>query len=205
MAEDDSELVKAAYEGWLSPAKALELFYRHDWRWDTAVKAIGTRIQNGLVATITRHIVYPNGEKDDYIMLKQEAWAKYWHPTASHDFWKTGDVQLRDSGYGDDKRASLFGVKFDPAGIRAMLPLSGDDQPEQTETQKSELKPLPKAEAEKFARAILSEWPQASQDWAHEKAMLFFPEHTMSRAQFRIIFRAIQGPKNRGKSPKNGN
>jgi hypothetical protein len=64
---------------------------------------------------------------------------------------------------------------------------------------------LSKIEAEKFCRAILAGWPDTTEENAHAKSLLFFPDKKVPRDWFRPIFRAIRGPKKRGPAAKSAN
>ncbi len=137
MAGDDSSEITAAlaakYTGWIPPPEAVALFLEQGWQWDTTVKAIGARMHSGLVETMARHVVTPEGERMEYVVLKHEFLAKYWAPGYNRDFWKTGDVAISGggtTGYGDDRlMLSLFSVRFDPEGIHAMLPAKASQNP----------------------------------------------------------------------------
>ena len=128
-------------------------------------------------------------------------------PDGASDFWRTGyleawipkgdrDYSLPDIG----NWLRIYGVRFWAPDIneqpdsQVSAALNPADQDERAQ--------LPKPEAERFCRAILTEWPQATQDWAFEKAQLFFPDHKFARDWFRLILRSIRGHTKRGKKPK---
>ena len=210
MAEDDSEERARLHTAWMSPRDALKLCYAEGWDWSTTVATIGTRMKSGLIDTMARHVAQPGKDRLEYVLLKHEFWRDYWSPTSDHDFWKTGDIEIRGgrvTGYGDDRvKVSFFGVKFDPDAIRAMLPATGESTlptPQREIAVEDRQRQLASGDAEKFSRAILAGWPDATEEWAREKALLFYPEHKIPRDWFRDIFRAIRGPKKRGKQPKN--
>ena len=65
--------------------------------------------------------------------------------------------------------------------------------------------PASKADIERFCRGILAGWGQdVTQDWAYEKAVLFFADKKVARDAFRSILRSIRGPMKPGKRGKTG-
>lgn len=121
-------------------------------------------------------------------------------------FWKTGDLVVPDIRDGVVHRGSqrYFDIRLDPASFSgAPLPtvILELEAPAKAPTQGAPA-PISKAEAERFCRAILAGWPDAGQDWAYEKAQLFFPDHKVARDFFRSILRSIRGSTRPGKKPK---
>ncbi|AVA13591.1 hypothetical protein C3E99_06810 [Sphingopyxis sp. MG] len=145
----------------------------------------------------------------EYGKLGAFLWKTNSEPKEYENFWKSGTHTLTRpiDPYRTDNRYPIecFGIRLDPAGIDTILRDSGASTDGEPREQKPPSSPLSDAEARRFAAAIVAGWPEASQDWAHEKAQLFFPDKSISRDNFRVIFRAIQGPKTPGKTKKTGN
>lgn len=130
-----------------------------------------------------------------------------------HFFWLTGDLSVETSPAlnlkGTVNRDRFFDVRFDPTSFSGQPPVQIEVEDEiqgNSASQDSDIqipKPqLAKSEAERFCRALIAGWPDASQDFAHGKAQLFFPDHKVPRDWFRGILRSIQGPKKPGKPGK---
>lgn len=123
-------------------------------------------------------------------------WAVNDEPEWQELFWKTGTHTLtRPDWPNSSKRLKVdcFGIRFDPAGIDAILEDSGlfessempIDPAAPPAAAGADAKPLPTGEAERVSKLILGIWGK-------------------SRDPFLKIFRAIRGEKKRGKSALNG-
>lgn len=123
-------------------------------------------------------------------------------PNAEADFWETGyhffTLPETVGGSGVQGTIELFGVRFGWVRGRSEHNTKAVDQP-------SQLTPLPKAEAERVAKAILEIWTgTVTESRAVELAKGMCPNHRVSRDPFLEIFRAIRGTKKPGKPPSNG-
>jgi hypothetical protein len=210
MAGVESDNNKALWEGWVSPSVAIDSIRRRDLLFETAVRTIGERIKAGLVRVIAQTVVgAASDDRRSYAEIGERIWG-HWDPLENYDFWRTGDLQIYRAGvtgYGDQTvLASLFGVRFEPAGIAALLPAgsvvaTARDEPASARSKALPRTPLSKTEAERFCRAIIAGWPDATQDWAHAKALLFYPENDVPRDWFRSILRSMRPEKRPGRLP----
>lgn len=224
------DLSEDELETWLRPNEALS---RLPEGWDDRTKrrAILGRISIGHIHCGAKTCVVQSSRRSNIdrratCRVGDHLWLDPWSCHAE-DLWTIGDLRFDNSPplelvylfvdgvpQPNDPEiitVSYTGVRLDPVSYRRAfdLPSLAGPEPEAkappNDQSADTKKPLPTAEAERFAKAVIAGWPQATQDWAHRKAALFFPDQTIGREQFRHIFRAIQGPKTRGKPPKNSN
>ena len=118
-------------------------------------------------------------------------------------FWATGDQTFEFPG---ESTHRFLDIRFPPdwfAGspdIEHPGTASGESPSEQSDDDRP---PLSRADAEKFCKAVLAGWGDSvTQDWAFDKAVLFFPEKKVTRDAFRSILRSIRGPMKPGKRGK---
>jgi hypothetical protein len=122
---------------------------------------------------------------------------------AEHLFWDQNTLVVEDlgtTGYGSGPTQRYFGIRFDPRD--GYLDPTPSVQPANAIQAVARGSDLSRDEAERFSRAILAGWPGSTRAFAHEKALLFFPEHKVPRDWFYDIFSLIRGPKNPGPQPK---
>lgn len=195
------------YERWLPPAVAIKML-EPILSEASAKEEIYSRLCGGEIECVARTANWHHQrsvEIKDFGRLGSFIWQLN-KPRAFELIWRTGTHKLGRPLHPSSSTqfpVECFGIRFNPEGVSAVLRDSGVglSVAESSETHKPK-KPLSHADAETFAKAIIAGWPQASQDWAHEKLALFYPDHTIGREAFRRIFRAIQGPKTRGKAAK---
>ena len=192
---------------WIGANEAATHIKSHFFDRHAAQKCLVQRAAASLIATRCRRMKFvarrPNAYRPDRdnCAISHEFWERFEiNNLRSVENWIAGDFGL---SYGD-VNTLIFGAEFCFEDVQSIIPqkrpaVAGiGDKPAQPDRGS----PLSEADAKRFASAIISGWPDASQDWAHEKALLFFPDRAISRDKFRAIFRAIQGPKNRGKPTK---
>ena len=220
---DESDNAEADWKGWLTPKQALDLYVACGQIQETGARQIADRLAIGVIRSIAQYVVDAKSARREFQRLPDTYWRGF-APLADSHFWDTGDrsiwrrVVVSSSqawmGRSTDqvRDAALYGVRFDPAPIRALLQIATPTQEMPSAEQSAKAvaaiergAPLSRAEAEKFSKAILHGWPGATEEWVYEKALLFFPDRRVARDPFRVIFRAIRGPKKRGKQPKNIN
>lgn len=192
MAEGDSRAEEALYAGWITPSAALQLFHDRGWGWGTSVRAIGTRIRNGLIPTIAGQVVQQGEDRIDFILLKHSFWKEFWQPTDSHDFWKTGDITISvDHGYGNGNDVSFFGVRFDPGGIANLLPPVAIDHAPVADP----VEPEDRSSKPALSDVMLARWaelfnetnPHASEAKARTAVEAMFPDKYVTRSRLRRV------------------
>lgn len=151
------------------------------------------------------------GAVQPFVRISAGAWRRAGQSEQFY-FWKTGHLVVQGTEKTDDyggvltrEKERYFNIRFDPASFSGRPPPPEDHAPEAAKTKLAlpeELPPLSKAEAERFCKAIVVGWPEATQDWAYEKAQLFFPGNKVTRDRFRSILRSIRGPMKPGKRGK---
>lgn len=195
---------------WISPLEALDV---SDIRMaeDHEIWAITERLRAGQIIAVAR----TGSMRADlagvvpFVKIWPGAWRRM-TPTDEHYFWRTGDLSVEaapaDYLKGLGHRDRYFNIRFDPASFSANPPpplaLNGPDPTAQEAVDQfpeMDLPQLSKSDAERFCRAILAGWPEAGQDFAHAKAILFFPDRRIPRDWFRRILRSIRGPTKPGK------
>lgn len=196
---------------WIAAAEAVLMLKEHfGTNVDTQSRLIHRAAASMIATRCVRmkfgtHDAYRHVPERDNCFVSHEFWEAFeeYGLRATED-WVAGDFGV----YKDRAVTSIFGVEFCAEDVQKIVPRfrSSNDASVTNEVasvgQIDRSSPLSEADAQRFAKAIIAGWPEASQDWAHEKALLFFPDRTISRDNFRAIFRAIQGPKNRGKPRK---
>lgn len=205
--EGEGTLSEAEFYSWLTPRDALARIGVTRLN-PTTCNAITARVQGGLLR-IAAEVRQRNGTDSIAFWIVPPGLWQSDPPSWNEAFWNTGDyAALHQSYRGSDARFQLFGIRFEPAGIERFMRAAGLLTEEAPSPPKPEpvkdLPPLSTAEAERFCRAILLGWPDCSQDFAHEKAVLFYPENKVSRDWFRSILRSIRGHTKPGKKPKTG-
>ena len=141
-------------------------------------------------------------DRPKWVELDPWIW-KLSSPSADADFWETGyfhiEVPATAGRTGSQGSFELFGVRFGWARTRSEPEAQADEVQSQQQT------PLPKAEAERVAKAILEVWTgTVTETRAVELARGMCPDHKVSRDPFLEIFRAIRGNKKPGKPASNG-
>lgn len=207
---EDSEGVKEAFLTWLSPRAALERL-KEIGNSSECRRALLDRCRSGLLMAGAATYVKTGrsgGETSEYVVVPRSVWQEH-APTLHDDFWNTGSLHWGSLRYNSDTQYAVYGVRFDPAGIAKMLTDAGLDVPSEPASEitvaptADERPPLAKVEYERFCRAIIAGWGnEVTQDWAYEKAVLFFADKRVARDNFRSILRSIRGPMKPGKRGK---
>jgi hypothetical protein len=175
----------------------------HKRRW------LKERLIAGVVTAVAR-TGQPNAayqKMEDFVPIDPALWDKLQYHEELH-FWETNGqnaVFTHFDRYGAATKQRFFDVRFEAAGFdgqRVPRPIFTEDGGQVRQEDAGELPQLSKADAERFCKAILAGWPDAGQDFAHEKAVMFFPDRKVPRDWFRSILRSIRGPTKRGKKPK---
>jgi hypothetical protein len=193
---------------WIPPHEALGILnYQSEYskrRW------IMDRLKSGLILAVAR-----TGDINGTVTSFPEVPRQFWNlcdEAGDDHLWETGDITFHRSGatgYGDGWDHRCQDVRFNPASFNGRIPatvcvdsISTLEEPKVGPELQDSRSPIAQAEAERFCRAILAGWPDANQDWAYEKAQLFYPEKKIARDRFRSILRSIRGPVKRGKKAK---
>ena len=203
MAGDDSAATKEVYDQWLTPPQVKTLFRKRGISFDTMAKAIGARVENNLIATMAAVVVDSSGgNRMEYVELNAKIW-RHCRLNLSFDFWSTGDIEIRSpgaTGYSDTRFvASLFGVRFEPIGVQALLPgpdtTHDEKRGEVGQPDESAKERLSEPELKRFATLYLGLYPNEAKEipaWNACKAA--FPDFKVPRDYFLGIFRELRGP-----------
>lgn len=112
-------LTPAEFDQWMVPKDASDtLDYMTGW---DARSAIVARLQNGLLLAVARTVIFRN-KRADFFPVETSDWESVSSQFPHSPFWLSGDLQttIRDD-YGNSEDISFFGVRFDPAGMQAIL------------------------------------------------------------------------------------
>ncbi len=122
--ETKSAFTAEDYATWITPRAALELLRGLGDRSDSKV-AISNRLQHGLIRA---GVSYSSceGKKTGYAEVAANVWqhALLGNAWDTSSLWTTADIAIfipTDAIY-NVRTLHLFGVRFDPAGIRALIP-----------------------------------------------------------------------------------
>ena len=166
--------------------------------------AIVQRLRGGRIIAVaaTADRFGRGGSLETLVWIDKNVWREA-DGSELHHFWNHGDLIVRRTSR--EGTEYYYDVKFDPQSFSQNPP----KPPSATSTQLEALdatddRPnLSRADAERFCRAILAGWGnEVKQDWAFDKAVLFFPDKKVRRDAFRSILRSIRGPMKPGKRPK---
>lgn len=192
------------FEHWLKPCEALELL-PSEWGRGHAINAIVTNLKVGGLRSSARtgRLMCDDGfENVDYFPIPPIYWDDLEWINGPEALWVTGQVSFHIGSRTNQRPANdwiehiFTDVRFDPEGFAVAFDLDQDRNAPQSNA-------LSAADAERFAKSILHGWPDTTERTAHKKAVLFFPDHHVSRDPFLKIFRSIRGHKNPGK-PSSG-
>ena len=215
MAKEKTVLTTAEYDAWLSPNETLEML--SDLGTRSAKGALFARLTQGLLKGAVKTLKIKNQSQNFALILPH-----VWEPMATgwvvSDMWNTADIiiphRASSAAYGyNTVDFYLFGVRFDPDGVRELLP---------TKATKSSL-PLPHkqtaqatpAEADSnsgppVAQSYLDAWHELyrkvytgasdTEETALQSAQGMFPGKSVTRAKIR----ALRGKQKRGPKPKDG-
>ena len=227
------ELSEQELSGWLKPADALALL-PESLSLDSKARVTLARLSSGFVRVAAKSMAFrssqtPQITRDSYCLVQPHLWVSPWNVNA-RDLWALGDLHFDNDepaplvyvvGFDDPiepdrtiMTVHYAGVRIDPASFCEAfdLPIGNPSAPVLTDAPgvigdslAPKLPALKEDDAKRFSRAILSEWPDSTQDFAFEKAALFFNENSVPRDWFRSVFRSIRGPVSRGKKAKDRN
>jgi hypothetical protein len=190
---------------WLTPEEALGLLRPVYFEVGTRRRWIMARLKTSQIIAVARTAAW-SGQTRQFTPVGQGLWGQCDEWGDNH-FWDTGDISL----YTRDHRVRFLDVRFDPESFsgkppKNLLPTFQSQPPEEPQASQSSISDdrphLSRADAERFCRAILTGWPDVTQDFAHEKATLFFPDKRVPRDRFRSILRSIRGATKPGKKAK---
>jgi hypothetical protein len=211
--ESETQLTLEAFNrDWLDPELALEALqgsYRDPY---TRKKWIMDRLKSGLILAVARTVEF-GGEHFELAGIAASNFKRFGAYGDDH-FWETGDHAFRIGRDGEQLQA--FDIRLDPDSFNGRPPrikpveamplaprkglLIGGSPKEPEAPHRG--KDISKDDAQRFSRAMVAGWPEATEQFAYSKALAFFPENKVPRDWFLGIYRSIRGPKNRGKQPK---
>ena len=182
------------------------------------------RLRAGQIIAVARSASLGSKPPISLWRIRQSTWIG-WDGEYDDNFWDDGDASFSvpaDGGIEGYSFTTLrcFDIRFDPATFSGRPPPSVPpdgsprtvivpeiaDESDEGEPLKPERdKEISKDDATRFSRAVLAGWPDATEKFAHEKALAFFPNRKVPRDWFLRIFRSIRGPKSRGVQPRTRN
>lgn len=196
---------------WITPLEALDV---SDDRMaeDHEKWALLEQLRAGQILAVARTAqVNPTvGAVQPFVRISAGAWRRAGQ-SEQFNFWKTGHLVVPGVEKTDDyggvltgEKERYFNVRFDPASFDGRPPPpEPDDGAEAAAPAAVERgKEISTEEAKRFSVAILAGWPDATESFAHAKALAFYSQNKVPREWFLGIFRSIRGPKSRGKQPK---
>lgn len=214
---DEEPIPEAEFSRWLSPSAALDSLGHHLER-NLIMQAVVNRLRLGMIQAAAELAVVHTEAGDEEGQTNFPVPKVLWRATdvtPDRMFWKTGDMMFSTStstGYVINvfDWVAFTGIRFEPSGVAALKVALGrkpeavasDVTADATPAAADNRSQLARAEAERFCHAILAGWPDATQDFAHDKAVLFFPDRRVPRDWFRSILRSIRGSTKPGKKPK---
>lgn len=180
---------------WVLPRQSLKLLIPLHDELSTRQRYVMDRLKSGLILAVARDYEY--GTRRERFVQADLRWWKACGDYGEEHFWKVGD----ETFYGGNLEHRFLDIRFHPhwykpQHVETLAPTRGEQRV-------ANPPPLSKAEAERFCRAMVTEWgDEVTQDWAYAKATLFFPDKKVTRDPFRLILRSIRGPTKRGKRAK---
>tara|TARA_R110000868_G_scaffold34144_3_gene123438 strand:- start:4159 stop:4875 length:717 start_codon:yes stop_codon:yes gene_type:complete len=193
------------FEGWLTPREAMSAL---GYPAVTGLKAFLRELETGRVRAAAEDIRWWRGGEsgqESYGLIDPRFWTVD-PPTASSDLWPFGQHKfvIHQNSYGLQStiRITMFDVRFEPRSTPKTKQNLSLPPTEPDDLSAASKRDLPKTDAERFSKAIIAGWPDATEPFAHQKAVLFFPDNKVPRDWFLSIFRLIRGPKSRGRQPK---
>lgn len=202
-------IAEGVFETWLKPSDALVAY---GYSILSSLEPFIRELYFGRIRSASADIAWICGNaqgREAHGLIAKELWGVE-PPNARSPLWfhgQYGVVLPRTlSGRNSELIIQMFDVRFEPPNAQKIAhDQTGDELPPIEKAKSSPSPNLPKADAEKFCLAIVAGWPEANQDWAWDKAKLFFPENEIPRDWFRSILRSKRPEKKRGRQPKNEN
>lgn len=200
--ESDNERL---WREWITPKQALDLYESHGQKWETGAQQIADRLVVGSIGSIAQLYVDARQGRREYHRVPHALWRGF-APLGDSHFWDTGDRKFWRSVLVNDPNAwvgrsrdhlldaSLFGVRFDPEPIRALLPPPPDRESErssdeeETPADRSKLPLLPDPFLNQWAALFNKVNPGASEAMARAAVNAMFPAHRVTvRALRRVL------------------
>ena len=199
MAKKPPVIAAEEIAAWLSPSAALEMLRSLDRR--TAKLAILNRLQHGLIRSGAQTATF-QGQSYIRVPLDPDMWENAESGIVVSALWQTGDITIQmpitSPAYGRQSfPLALFDVRFDPVGIKALMPGAESvamQQPnsESPQTNEPETQKGPSV-SDEHLRAwfeLYQKAYQGSQDTlanAHQSAVGMFPGKFVSRERVRQL------------------
>ena len=203
---DDNDPRPQIVAEWMTPRQAFTLVDSHFHNQGGTAQAIIGRLKGGALKSVALggRSTEANGRVSSPTApcnIPSSHWAE-WNDGALSDIWGVGDIRV----YVDGRVYRYFGVRFDPAEVRQMLPpLVEQFAPPpvsppllKQEEPASEGKPVAASHLEEWYRLFQKAYPNASEDLALDSARGMFPGKSVTRASVR----ALRGTQKRGPKAK---
>ena len=189
-------LNQAVYETWVPAQAALAMLAPGLDERDAAQLIVG-RLRVGMVGAAALRALFDSGQPERLAIIPAATW-QYASDSHLDLLWSGGDTKIH-TPYGDYGMprtlvAQLYGVRFDPAGLRMMMPSAPPIQQDEPEAIRPDQK-LPKVEFEHLElwyAAFKAAYPEASEPLALQSARGMFPGKAVDREWVRSLRGKLQ-------------
>lgn len=195
MADDDT-VTPEEYGGWIKAEDALGMFGKRPAR--ATMRAIADRLVSGLLRSAARHWIYRGKKRVEFAVIPDMAW-QWWAYESDPQFWDAGDTMVPvdhvDGFIPSNWDYHLYGVRFDPEGLREMGAVGLPDGEAKRAAAGAETtenpKPVPAADLERWAQIALAVHGESlTEAFALRSAKAMFPDHAVSRDRVRALLPA---------------
>jgi hypothetical protein len=200
MADDAlADLTLEEFETWLTPPEALhELHSLGDY---ASERQMFEHLCAGLVKAAARLMpVRAGGEPIERCRIPRDWWVHANNIEHGCDFWKVGFVDFVPD-HGTSIKA--FGTRFEPDGVRAIIPIPANRPAASSSSTAATAPPLSDADRMRFARVYAEVFgASATEPRAFQAVKAAYPEKFVARDRFLADFRAIRGKQVPGRKGK---
>jgi hypothetical protein len=203
-------ITPAEFEQWLTPGQALKMLSEAHRDPIAVIDGILGRLKAGHLIAASEHSVHEaTGERAEtrkaLSLIDHDDWQEF---ERSSVFWQIGDGSFvhHNRWSGARTTTSHFNIRFDPAGVRAMLPPTANTPASDSEPElESKGPPVSTAHLKAWYSLYMSIYGGTIEDkevFAVKSAQGMFPNKFVSRERVR----ELRGEQKRGpKGPRNSN
>jgi hypothetical protein len=191
---------------WLTPPQAVALVDAAHKDVYLTKNAILERLRAGMVQAVARHsAVGTSGARQLFFKIPSDHWERI---QSADPFWRLGDITYQHREYGSTAVVTVrhFDVRFEPQGIRAMIPSASKNTVSPTAAIQDETSNEPAQKGPRVSDAHLQAWfefykkvhsgAEDTEDRALEFARQCFSGKLVSRDRVRALRGSVKrGPK----------